>query len=278
MLHSHLLSISSHNQLSYIHSSNCHIATLMRLLLSADRHCSKGRFHIIAVPLPLSSSIVMSSSMRLSLRRLVPAPAATSTSASRLCSTPACPSPASPFIQQSVRNFASPILPRASSSQAPRSSGSAVASLGLPTGFPALSIKQTADKTPMEYIAEIAPKEVEGSTAVCEGGQPLNDRIQRAAPPLTPALPHSLIVTAIAVCGMVWCARRRSDGSPRGVHPAQQGQPQRAIHLPLLRTAIRTEDAPLRERAETVAESGGDADTRVCGSGADEWYSIYAVI
>ena len=115
---------------------------------------------------PVSAAM---SSLRTSVRRLVPP--STLTSAPHMHSTPSLLPLVPPFIVQSVRCFASPTLPRASSSQAPRSSGSAVASLGLPTGFPALQPKQVNEKTPMEYIAEVPPKEVDGSTAVCEGGQ-----------------------------------------------------------------------------------------------------------
>ena len=173
------------------------------------------------------------SSLRAFLRRFVPL--SSSTPSHRLCSAQSCPPPSSPVFVHSVRCYASPILPRASSSQAPRSSGSAVASMGLPTGFPALSIKQKADKTPMEYIAEVPPKEVDGGTAVCEGGR------------LTAITSHTHrpLVRAPACCcsrrahAMPNVCRRRRDGPSCGVHPAQQGEPEGAVHLPLLRTAIR---------------------------------------
>ena len=51
----------------------------------------------------------------------------------------------------------------------PRSNAAGVVSLSVPTSMP--TTKKKNEKTPMEFIAEIPPIEVEGSTAVCEGGQ-----------------------------------------------------------------------------------------------------------
>ena len=59
----------------------------------------------------------------------------------------------------------------------PRSNAAGVISLGVPTNMP--TTKKKNEKTPMEFIAEIPPIEVDATIAVCDGGQPS----QRSTPP-----------------------------------------------------------------------------------------------
>jgi NADH dehydrogenase (ubiquinone) Fe-S protein 6 len=74
-------------------------------------------------------------------------------------STPSLPS-SLPFHSSSVRHSRTNIIPR--------SNADAVYSLGERSHMPTL--KRENEKTPMEFIAEVAPIVVDATTAVCDGG------------------------------------------------------------------------------------------------------------
>ena len=127
-------------------------------------------------------------------------------------------SPASPVFRTAVRtNVHYQVTPRI----LPKSNASGIYSTEkLPATMPA---RKKNEKTPMEFIAEVPPIEVEGNTAVCDGGHSACTAQQHSAltcsetgalPPPSPPLPHLLLCNSGGVCV------HRAGGGPLG-HPIE---------------------------------------------------------